>query len=234
MILDDYFLPIDSTIGFIKGDIHVVVDFFSSWHKKIYEPSGFSVVTKNIDGTLFDVMSKLLPLTIPVVRRHLFIPTRGGWVAYFNNSKLGTDPSCLSYLSKQLKTRVIRADYLPETIKRLNNEPHPHGGTAFFEVYDPSSNEFNSCLRYIRLINEDGKWSFETGGKPFSFEKQAMYKAKNIKDRFGLSSLVDYLMNLGIDVLNEDFYLSEKSMLEDRIGPFPASMREFSLEEALS
>jgi hypothetical protein len=227
MILNDHFYPIDARIGFIKGEARDVVHFFSSWQKRLYEPSGSSIVVKKINGSLSDALTQLLPLTAARIIRDLFVPTKGKWVAYFNNGRLGTDLAGLSVMAKGLKTRAVEAAYQPEKIRLLNNEPNPHGGALTFVVYDS-----NNAVRYIGLINEDGRWSFEVNGKPFAFEKTSMYQAERIKDRFNLATMVDYLMHLGIDILNENFYLSNESVLVERVGLF-RGMREYTLEEAL-
>lgn len=233
MFYNDYYYPIDNSIGFIEADFHLVINFYQEWLKRLYGEMGLKVVQRQINGTLADGFQSLLPLTTHQTRRSLFLPTQSRWVAYFNNSVLGTDLSSLPYMTDAIGARVIKVSMPPMKEGRLKDRNHPHGGTIMLDVYDPTVVETLHLRRSIQLINEDGHWSFETQGEPFDFEDTKQYQARLKKDRFTVQTLIEYLRHFGIDLLNETFYISNESILEELQGPLLPQMRAFSIDEAL-
>ncbi len=233
MVLDDRFYPIDTKIGFIKGDLDMLSGFIVSWDHRVYEPLGISTARTEIDGTLAHCFEKLLPLTSIQIRRHLLIPCSNGWIAFFNNSYRGTDTSAVGYIAKSLRTYAVAVTVVPEFDGRSGGKVSPHAGTIDFTLYGPDKTAYLNMIRSISVENLDGQWSFKTEGIPQSFERESNYEKVKIRDRFNLRIMNDYLSSLGIRAFEESFYDTSRAILLERSGRFNPLMKEYSIEEAL-
>jgi len=231
MILNNKFYPIDTTVGFVKGNIADVSNFIIEWYKCIGNPFD-KIEHKNYTGDIENAIADLLPLTTVQIRRTLILSNSSNWVAYLNNSILGTDTSGLAYIAKKLKTSCIG---VTETLSsdelgyKINS---PHAGTTFFDYDEFSSDGKKSKERWIHAINEDGNWKFEVSGELLPFENPEQFKARKIKDRFNRHHLLYYLEYFGIKLNDPNFFSNSRAVLIARVGPPYPSEREFSLEEA--
>jgi len=50
------------------------------------------------------------------------------------------------------------------------------------------------------------RWSWDTSGKPLSFENTAAYEHRRITDRLTPTIVSDYARALGVDVFNDAYY----------------------------
>lgn len=232
MIYANKFYPIDSEIGLIRGQIDDIAKFLVRWKSSLYESSGMTVDARPYKLPPEEMIPKLLPLTIPQVRRELLIATKSDWVVYLNNSVLGTDTGTAAYLARKLKTSWIRAVVTLSREELGKDISTPHAGTVFFKYEEFNDDEEVGKKRFIHLINEDGNWSYESGGTPFSFEDVEVSSSKKLRDRFSKELLFKYLRNLGVRLDDRDFCLN-KGILVERSGSISALDQEFSLDGAL-
>ena len=162
---------------------------------------------------------KLCPLTTPERRKYLFIPTQDKWVAFFDNGLTGTDRTAPEVLGGKLVAKMVYITF-----------DHSSEETTF-EYYSNVNNNFD-LLRSIATINE-GKWSFHQYGSPLFFEKTENYKTRQIKNRFNINLLIEYLEKLGIHGFNENFYLCQQgAVLLEKKGPVFDNTKTLSLLQA--
>ena len=177
----------------------------------------------------------MLPLTSGDFRRLLFLPTRSNWTAYFENGWRGNDVSAVSVLNRRLGCRVIRAAYIPHTIRKTPTGQRGRYGATILEIYaaKPIAGSPLNVQRSIYVANDGGRWKFGAHGEPLPFEQMERYQAKTIRDRFTPDMLDDYLRHLGIVFFSADFYsVAQPAYLISKQGPTYPGVKEYSLEEA--
>jgi len=231
MIFDNKFYPIDTTIGFVKGDVVNVSNFIIDWYKRIGNP--LDIIKRRVyNNDAEGAMAGLLPLTSGRIRRTLILSNSSDWVMYLNNLVNGTDISALTYIAEKLKTSCIDAATTLSSDDLGYKINSPHAGATFFDYDEFAVDGRKIRERWIHAINEDGNWKFETEGDLFSFENPEQFKARKIKDRFNRHHLIAYLEHFGIKLNDPNFFSNSKAVLIERIGvPYP-NERAFSLEEA--
>jgi hypothetical protein len=134
---------------------------------------------------------------------------------------VGTDLSIPEVLSDELNVRCIYVSYSSQTEETLFN-------------YYESVGDRVALVRSIATIKESS-WEFHTYGKTLPFENENNYKLKQIKKRFNLEILKNYLRQLNINAFSEDFYDSDNgSILVYKIGPSFPDAKELSIVEAQS
>jgi hypothetical protein len=210
-LLNDRLNPITRSYGFIEKETNDLVNCFMSWHREINERlsrskrSEFKV--SKLDGSLEQVLLNLLPLCAGGEDRYLFIPTKSRWTAYFANGLRGTDPTAIRYLAKRCDCRTIWIVATPFIMKK--EESRGFEGALILELFGPEDTGTMSrnLLRSIRLEKDIGKWSFTEDGTPLSFERLDKYELRYKKDRFTLDMMNEYLLEFGIIVFQEEFYL---------------------------
>lgn len=232
LLLDGRFAPITSEVGFIELSIERIVDGYVDWMRSIHEPQGGVILTRPLTGTLSQVFQTLLPLVSVVRSRSLFVPTRSGWVAYFDNGWRGTDAfPPVSYLAKHLGCRGMRVLAVPDTMDGASSDLRSRYGGLVWEVYGAKPNPILNIVRTLSVVNDDG-WSFDQSGTPFPFEDVASYSAKRKRDRFTFEMLKDYLAHLGVHPFDYRFYLPAKATLIEVHRQRPPNSRDYSLLEA--
>ena len=214
-----------------------LVDCYMGWRNELNQEFPRSKRKKytlnQVDGSLEDVLLKLVPLCVVDADRILFIPTKSNWTAFFGNNFRGTDPSPISYLAERCKCRTIRIVATPFIMKK--DESRGFEGALILEVFGPENTGtmIQNTLRSIRLEKDIGRWSFDLTGNPFPFEQLDRYEKRNKKDRFTMEMMVEYLMELGIDAFQEEFYLppgSKSTLIRVRHS---YKMRHLSIDEAI-
>lgn len=236
LLFDGRLAPITSEMGFLEAPPAAAVQTFVDWQRPIHEPLGVSLTDGPVAGGLEEVLLSLLPLTNVVRRRHLFVPTAGPWVAYFDNGHRGTDAfSAVSYLAQHLGCRGLRVAAVPDTIEGEFKGARGEYGAVVMEVYGPDRTDVLNYVRSVAVVNDGGRWDFSQSGTPFPFEDVKQYGARRVKDRFTFEMLGRYLSELGLSPFDEGFYLpgsADPARLVVKHGPAPARMREYTLAEA--
>src|SRR5262245_16759642 len=104
LLLEDRFAPITSTIGFLKAEPLAVTGAFLEWQSEIQSRRRGRLAMLAVAGSLENALRSLLPLTSVEARLFLFLPTKSGWTAFFDNRHQGTDAvPIVSYLAKSMK-----------------------------------------------------------------------------------------------------------------------------------
>jgi hypothetical protein len=231
LLLEDRWAPITSDLGFLEWDAERAARAYAEWWGELLAPRGGEVATRPVAGSLEQVLSTLLPLTRGENQRHLFIPTRSAWTAYFDNGWRGTDVgSAMRYMSRTLGCRGMRVGAVPHTLRKDKGRY----GIVVLEVYGPHQTDWLNILRTLYVANDGGRWVFGQSGEPFPFEKPERYQARRLRERFTFDMLKEYVRHLGLWPFDEDFYLPEgaPAWLVEKTGPFFAAYEQCTLAQA--
>lgn len=86
--------------------------------------------------------------------------------------------------------------------------------------------------RGIEASDDGGRWVFDAYGTPLPFERPEFYGARRVRDRFPFELLREYLLALGVDAFNAEWYLPDGvATLVERVGPRVPGSQDFMLEE---
>jgi hypothetical protein len=231
LLLDDRWAPVTSEMGFLETDVEHAARAFAAWQAGLLASRGVAVEVRPVRGPLEQALSCLLPLTTPEVRRYLFLPTRGPWTAYVENTRGGTDAaSAMGYMARTLGCRGMRVVAVPHTYRNGKGRY----GAVMLEVYGPHRTQWLNSVRALGASNDGGHWVFDQSGEPFPFEKLEQYQARRVRDRFTFEMLKDYLPHLGLSPFEEGFYLPQGApgWLVEKTGPVFPTHEDFTLEQA--
>lgn len=132
-----------------------------------------------------------------------------GWTAVLNNSKLGTDMGMIpSIAARRLECMAIRA-------VTAEDRKDSYGATIL-EVFDPTGTLPLRRRRTISAANNGGGWRFDQSGEPFSFEDEASYSLRRIRDRFTPALLYRYLDCLNVPIFLTDSLTDYSPVLLER------------------
>src|SRR5512138_3349824 len=97
LLVEDRLAPITTSMGFFESPYEEVARTFVEWEEELKRTGNFikKVSIRQVSGSLEEVLKTLLPLKTNATTRHLFIPTRNGWTAYWDNGFRGTDPAAI-------------------------------------------------------------------------------------------------------------------------------------------
>ena len=220
VLFDDKLRPITTKIAYLKTDIDLIIENFTNWQIPLIAKHDNTFSKHTIVSNLKKTLLHLCPLTTAERRRYLFVPTQSKWVAFFDNGHTGTDRTIPEVLSKNLNAECVYFSYDPNTEETL------------FDYFKKVDNNEIDLSRSIATIN-DGGWKFHQYGTPLLFEKQENYKIRQIKSRFNLNLLSEYLKNLGINAFEENYYNTSKgSILLDKHGRKFDNTKDLTLEQA--
>lgn len=237
LLLHDRMAPITSEIGFLEAESNKVVSTYMQWIAPLQQRRGITLVQTSVMGNLENVLQSLLPLTSHEPKRVLFVPTTNGWTAYFDNLYRGTDStSTLATLVSRLGCIAVRSCAVPNTIHKAKTKLKGRYGAVIFEVYSPDEAKVPPRQRLVQVINDGGKWIFDSAGTSFPFENTAKYHRWPIRTRFTFEMLATYLENFGLDAFNQAFYMpsGDAAVLVERHGQLAKGLREYTLSEARS
>jgi hypothetical protein len=266
LLLDDRFAPITSCIGFLETDHARAVEAFANWQHDVFKPGAAeeawgkltdgatrilggpleiagppTIRTRSVPGPLSRALEALSPLSAGPTRRFLWVPTRSGWTAYFDNLLHGTDATGpMSVLARRLKCRGLKVAATPDSMgtKSLYDKTRSgRYGASIFELFGPQSVNSSNSIRAIYAVN-DSRWKFENSGTPLSFEEPETYKARRIRDKFPFELLDRYCRALGLQPFVADFYLPPEqpnaTLFERLWSPevrAKANEKEYTLDE---
>ncbi len=230
LLLDDRWAPVTSEMGFLEARAEYAARAFAAWQGGLEASRGVKVEVHPVSGSLEQVLSCLLPLTSPEVRRYLFLPTRSHWTGYVENTRRGTDAaSAMGYMAEALGCRGMRVVAVPQTLRQDKGRY----GAVIFELYGPKQTHWLNYLRTIYAANDGGRWVFGQSGEPLPFEKVEQYQARKVRERFTFEMLKEYLRHLGLSPFEEDFYLPEgaPAWLVEKTGPVYPNHQEYTLAQ---
>jgi len=207
LLLQNRYAPTTNEIGFLKADMHQIVDAYQEWQENIPREHKAVFAIKTVKESLEAILSRLRPILRPVRDQCAFIPTSSQWVAYFDNGSLGTDAdSVILHLSRKIGCLGVKLVASPHTIAMERKETTGSYGALSLYYTDPSQEKEMGYTRIIHLSNDGGPWVFINFGTPFSFETTDNYAVKNKLDRFTFAQLKKYLQELGIEGFEEKHY----------------------------
>jgi hypothetical protein len=224
-LLNGAFAPITFSVGFLEKDIEEIHDAHLKWNERNH----VTVRVDRISGSLPEMLTHLTPLTAPL-RRQMWVITKSGWTAYFDNSVTGPDPRTpISYLSEQLQCRGLLAAYQPHTLHSDFGRGKGTYGAVMFEMYGPGGDLLN-CIRVV-CVAWDGRWTFNLFGPVQPFEEEDRYSARRLKNRFTPEMVERYCQALGVRLFDDDFYCGPAVMLST-LDQWQNGWRELTLAEA--
>ena len=210
--------PITSHFAFIKANIDDIKNRFIEWQNPLVSEANNKLQIKHLKLNLKDTLLSLCPLTSVEKRRYLLIPTSSEWVCFLDNGHTGTDRTAPEVISKSLNCEsafIVYDDFTKSTLLDV------------FKIVNGNVD----LVRSIYAI-KDSKWEFEIYGDIQDFENPEYYKARQIKDRFNMNILNEYLEKLDIHVFDENFYNSTESIFFEKKGKMFDLTQELSLKQA--
>lgn len=212
-----------SSFGLIQGPARMVAENFLEWQQSILQEWGFSLDMVERRGTIGEALCALNPRTAPIVTKYLFWPLDGNWTLYFDNGVNGSDAGPPSILSSRLNAHAIRVVMNDEAYDPVSGHVARYRATIL-ECYTNGTER-----RHLFVVNDGGKWKFGQSGEPFPFENKDAYTAKSIKDRFTNAMLLEYVKNLGANLIddNSPFAQNGPGYLLTKNGKLPAAYQEF-------
>ena len=229
LLFDDRYAPLTTEIGALECDLDRSVAAYLSWERGLDRNMPVTFAARDIPGGLAAGLQGLLPLSVGMRRRFLFVSTTSSWTAYFDNGHQGADAfPPMSYLATVLGCRGLKTYALENTRRgRLGR----YGGLSF-ELYGPVGNPMN-YVRSVGLANDGGRWTFHQYGEPLPGEATEQYAAAKKKDRFTFADLIRlHNIVLGGNPFSEEFYAGCRCVLVERHGPDFPGERAVSLAEA--
>jgi hypothetical protein len=236
-ILNDKYAPITNSFGFIEGGIEEIVEKFLNWRRiiKTLNPQCLSIDEKKVsENSLGEIIHHLTPLNYGEANRYLFIPTKSNWVAYFDNCYKGTDNGVIYHFPTLTQKRGIIFHRTIFSQKKIDNKWVGDIGSLGFSIYQPQDG-ISRVRRYVNLMKDMGKWSFEQYGEPLLIENIEKYHERQKSQRFSTSDLIRILNYFDIDLLSDNFFLqgfSNPSHLVTITYSYDMEIRKLSLSEA--
>jgi hypothetical protein len=225
-LLSDLYAPITSSAGFLKANLDNSGEALLQWRKSIG-----SKIEKQARKEGFPlVLNQLEPLTTHSVTKELLINTRSEWVAYFNNNHLGSDVfGPIGVLSEMLKCSGVTVQCIPNTYRKSEKNKGRFGAIQL-TMFSGNRRDGFDIVRGISVINDGGRWTFDTIGDIQPFENYEHYKSKRLPDRFTSEMLEAYCHAIGIEYFDPSFYQDQSVLfkLKDRL---PRDARCYSLKE---
>lgn len=220
--------PITWSVGFLNLPCEEAGDALASWRRRNLEPGEELTVTA-LDLGWPEAASRLAPLTTIRYPRELVVQTADpAWSAYLTCSANGTDAvSAMSYLAGAEKVHAL-------SIACIQDQSRSGGpwGAVQFELYGPIETDFMNYVRTIGVVNDEGRWRFDTGGTPQAFEEPEQYTARLVRNRFTPEMLDRYCREFGLRVFDTDFFDTGTAVLHEQSFPVPPGESVLSLDEA--
>ena len=183
------FAPLTLRGAFVKASFDAVHAVFrDEWSK------GVGRVKYTPQRTLADTFRALDPITDPALL-HVVIATRNpAWVAVYSNAD---DDDALIGLGANLG-HAVRFECLPGAKVSFNHYVRTDWSDAGL---------YRAKERIIELVRVGSKWRFTTHGPTLPFESRAAYRRAKIGQRFTPRMLFAYLDKLGLQPLEDRFFV---------------------------
>jgi hypothetical protein len=236
LLLDDQYAPITSEIGFLKcpAKLAAEVHVSEARARPLLAANKQDLLLSHGCANLPEMLNSLLPLTSVDSVRKIYVQTNSEWTAYFSNARQGADiVTPMSYLARTIGCLGIRAGHTPNSLNGANDTKKGRYGATTLEIYAPYKTDWINTLRAVQSLNDGGRWTFTSYGEVQPFEEAEAYKAKRTRDRFTPEMLDRYLIALGINAFDEQFYTSSEGYYKvEKIGQIWPNVEYFTLAEA--
>jgi hypothetical protein len=215
-VLGGWLEPLGWSIGFVEAPFAAVRRQLIAWRVGLGDD-----LTERGDLPAWPACVEALdPLEAPWTTE-LLVAHGSGWTVYLNNWIHGGDPAgAPTVVGGALGVRWVLATHQPMTAVG-------HAAT----VFSLGGPEGEPPLHYIRTVGayaEDRRWSWSTLGSPLPFERTGAYRARRVRDRFDRAMLVDYLVQLGI-VVDDDNAYGQATLIRQNVS---WSIRRETLQQA--
>jgi hypothetical protein len=209
MLLTNALAPLTARIGFVNLDISKCLDFFVQWNEK----KGKKIEVIKYNDKLEYTLQNLVPIRTTKSDRHLLIPIKSDWTAYFDNGIYSSNHiygTNIDLFVSEICKEFNCIGLSTVCLKRKFPEIHFDKSYLQFVVYKGENlnceDEYSSRIRGITLDNYDGLWKFLSDGEPLIFEDIEKYKNERKEERLTLDMIESYFQYWGIDVFNENIY----------------------------
>src|SRR5262245_36742034 len=194
MLFANRFAPTTFIIGFLERALEHVVNVDTNWRSTIGR-----FAFRPFAGDLSAMLCELEPLSGPT-KRALWVETKSGWTAYFDNFINGSDPyGPISYISRLLSCRGVTISCCPD----IKGQSYGH---TRFDLWGQEPVDAFNCTRSVGVTHDGDRWSWDLVGRPLSFEQIETYSRKRIKDRFPPELANQYCLAVGLNPYAESFY----------------------------
>ena len=216
-LLDNTLAPLTFEWGFIEAPLDAVSTAYRRWQRKILH----RVRVTQFDLPLAHALKQLDPLDRGA-QRVLFISTRSGWTACFDNGVRGGNPATfVGELAQQLKCRGVAVGCIPNTLSRGDAARPGTWGALKFMLFAAEKRDFLNVERGVSIINDVGGWEFNSIGAVQVFEHVERYAARRIAERLTSEMIEDYCRALGLDLFEENFYGGPGVLTHSSLWCFP-------------
>jgi hypothetical protein len=226
-LLDNRFVPLTFSLGFVESPFALFSEAFASW--QINLDTKFKTKTDIIRfaAPLAEALKSLEPLTTPL-DRYVLIETRSNWTSIFSNGLRVNDvASPVGYLSGLLHCRGLTTSSVPDRSElHANKNAIRIYGAVTFTLYGPEKTDWLNRIRRVSVTNDVSGWEFAAEGEVQPYEQVENYARRKVVERFTPGMLESYCRALGIDLLEETFYGGRclMSHVTNRLGPSGLSM----------
>jgi hypothetical protein len=219
-LLGERMAPLTFTWSFLEAGLDAVRQEVVPWLRS----TGRSVRLHEIAGDLEQLLSTLIPLSMPPTKA-LWSTTQSGWLAQFDNGSKGGDVTMpIPYLSRRLNVRGLVVSCRPHLRQKASQRFY----STVFALYGPGGDALN-CIRSIFLGFDGGKLRFGQGGAVLPFERVEQYSNPEVRLRLTPALVQQYARALGIELFDVNFY-GPKGLLLDWLTP--ACRNTVSLRQA--
>src|SRR5262245_8124401 len=149
-LLDNRLAPLTFEWGFLEAPLDAVSAAYRRWHRKILN----RIKITPLDLPLADALRQLEPLDRGA-ERVLFLSTRSGWTACFDNGVRGGNPTTfVGELAEQMKCRGVAVGCIPNTLTRADAAKPGTWGAVKFTLFAPEKRDFLNIERSVSIIND--------------------------------------------------------------------------------
>jgi hypothetical protein len=183
-----------------------VLSEYMKWRLEIQREWGdFGLIVQTMDRDFASIVKSLYPLTSMIATKVALVATSNpNTCAYFDNGWQGSNSEPVaSVLAKRLKVRALRVASVPDTMGlRSIDVAMKRYGAELVTVFSPDG----ALERSVSVVNDGGRWDFDSFGVPYPFEDQSTYSNKLARSRFDRSKLERVLDGLGLPALSLAWY----------------------------
>lgn len=181
----DRYPPVTNSIGFIESEIADVKSFCDRWLMSHGYKKG-----ETLNAGFKEAVMQLFPET---GWRLLLIQCQGGWTALLKDANNECE-GAISLIAQELNCRGVIATQIP------SDEKTDLSAIQLLTFDGPSAG------RTISLVDEYGKWSFDSYGNLLPCESASNYQKRRKRDRFTPEILRECLDYFGIRSNDESFF----------------------------
>ena len=226
LLLEGRWLPTTRCVLFVNSDAQATAEIlqYGSYGSTVTSKYGSPLVSRKVTGeSLDDVLATLLPLTIPIARRYLVVPTANpAWSALFTSGWVGLDA-----LSPMMWFSMSGVESVAVT-----DNPGPAGARKI-QMYEltPSGERVGHSIG-VQASDRRG-WDVIEPSLPFPVGNIWDPTARRVQDRFTHDHIVEMTALFGLRPFDEDFYAPNgEGIIVEYTHPMDSDERTGTLGQA--